>query len=117
MIEATERYGMVTPTGTASDTGVAGLTLGGGMGWIGGKFGLAVDTLVGAEVVLASGETVHASADEHPDLYCALRGGSGTFGVVTRFDLRLHPLRQVPAALLIHPFERARESLQAYRLV
>ena len=69
MIEATERYGMVTPTGTASDTGVAGLTLGGGMGWIGGKFGLAVDNLVGAEVVLASGETVHASADEHPDLY------------------------------------------------
>ncbi|HLU35869.1 MAG TPA: FAD-binding oxidoreductase [Thermomicrobiales bacterium] len=117
MIEATERYGMVTPTGTASDTGVAGLTLGGGMGWIGGKFGLAVDNLVGAEVVLASGETVHASADEHPDLYWALRGGSGNFGVVTRFDLRLHPLRQVTGGMLIHPFERAREVLQFYREV
>lgn len=115
MIEATERHGMVTPTGTASDTGMAGLTLGGGLGWIGGKFGLAVDNLMGAEVVLANGEVVQTDADNHPDLFWAIRGGSGNFGVVTRFDLRLHPLKQVLGGMLIHPFERAREVLQFYR--
>lgn len=114
-IEATERFGLVSPTGTASDTGIAGLTLGGGLGWISGEYGLAVDNLVGAEVVLADGSVVHTSADEHPDLFWAIRGGGGNFGIVTEFEIQLHPLRQVHGGLLIHPRERAGEVLRYYR--
>ncbi len=114
-IEATERYGLVSPTGTVSDTGLAGLTLGGGFGWICGKYGLAVDNLLGAEVVLANGDVVHASDTDHPDLFWAIRGGSGNFGIVTEFEMRLHPLRQVLGGMLIHPWERAGEVLRYYR--
>jgi FAD/FMN-containing dehydrogenase len=115
LIEATEKFGLVSPTGTASDTGIAGLTLGAGMGWIGGKYGLAVDNFLGAEVVLADGSVVHANAHDHSDLYWALRGGSGNFGIVTMFELRLHPLTEVLGGMLVHPFDRAREVLQFYR--
>lgn len=114
-IEGTERYGLVSPTGTVSDTGLAGLTLGGGFGWICGKYGLAVDNLLGAEVVLANGDVVHASDTDHPDLFWAIRGGSGNFGIVTEFALRLHPLSQVLGGMLIHPRERAGELLRYYR--
>ncbi len=114
-IEATERYGLVSPTGTVSDTGLAGLTLGGGFGWICGKYGLAVDNLLGADVVLANGDVVHASDTDHPDLYWAIRGGSGNFGIVTEFEMRLHPLSQVLGGMLIHPRERAGEVLRYYR--
>lgn len=114
-ITGLERYGMVSPTGTNSDTGIGGLTLGGGFGWLVGKYGFAVDNIVGAEVVLASGEVVHASDEEHPDLLWALRGGSGNFGVVTSFEMKVYPLAQVIGGMLIHPFARAHEVLRFYR--
>lgn len=117
LIAETEKYGLVTPTGTVSDTGMAGLTLGGGYGWLAGKHGMAVDNLVGAEVVTADGRVLRASEDENSDLLWALRGGSGNFGVVTSFELRLYPLTQVLGGMLIHPFERARDVLRFYREV
>lgn len=113
-IVETEKYGLVSPTGTVSDTGLSGLTLGGGYGWLGGKYGLAVDNLLAAEVVTADGRVLRASADEHPDLYWALRGGSGNFGIVTSFELKLYPLSQVLGGMLLYPFERAREVLRFY---
>jgi FAD/FMN-containing dehydrogenase len=116
-IVETEKHGLVSPTGTVSDTGLAGLTLGGGYGYLSGKYGLALDNLVSAEVVTADGRVLRASADEHPDLYWALRGGSGNFGVVTSFELKLHPVAQVLGGMLIHPFERAGEVLRFYREV
>ena len=114
-VTETERYGLVSPTGTASDTGVAGLTLGAGFGWLAGKFGLAVDNLVGAEVVTADGAVLHASEIEHLDLFWAFRGGSGNFGVVTRFELKLHPLTQVIGGMILHPFPHAGDVLRFYR--
>ncbi|MGH3146313.1 MAG: FAD-binding oxidoreductase [Rubrobacter sp.] len=116
-IVETEKYGLVSPTGTVSDTGLAGLTLGGGYGYLSGKYGLALDNLLSAEVVTADGRVLRASADEHPDLYWALRGGSGNFGVVTSFELKLHPVVQVLGGMVIHPFERAGEVLRFYREV
>ena len=115
LIVATERYGLVTPTGTASDTGVGGLTTGGGYGWLTGKYGLAVDSVVGAEVVTADGRILQVSAEEHPDLFWAIRGGSGNFGVVTTFDFALHPVTQVLGGMLIYPFPMAGEVLRFYR--
>jgi FAD/FMN-containing dehydrogenase len=114
-IDATEQHGFVSPTGTNSDTGMAGLTLGGGFGWLCGHFGMAIDNVVGAEVVLSDGTVVHASDREHQDLFLAIRGGSGNFGVVTEFDMRLHPLSGVLDGMLIHPFYRAAEVLRHYR--
>lgn len=114
-ITVTEAYGLVSPTGTNSDTGVAGLTLGGGHGWLNGKFGLAVDNLLGAEVVTADGEVLRVNADAHPDLFWALRGGSGNFGVVTKFELALHPLPLVLGGMLIHPYAKAPEVLRFYQ--
>jgi FAD/FMN-containing dehydrogenase len=116
-ITETEKYGLVSPTGTASDTGIAGLTLGGGYGWLVGKYGMAVDNVVGAEVVTADGRVLRANADENSDLYWAIRGGSSNFGVVTLFEMRLHPLSQVLGGMLIHPFDRARDVLRYYREV
>jgi FAD/FMN-containing dehydrogenase len=115
LIAETERYGLVSPTGTASDTGVAGLTLGAGFGWLAGKFGLAVDNVLGAEVVTADGQMLHVSETEHPDLYWALRGGSGNFGVVTKFELKLYPLSQVLGGMILYPFDQARDVLRFYR--
>jgi FAD/FMN-containing dehydrogenase len=95
---------------------VAGLTLGGGQGYLARKHGLAVDNLVGADVVTADGELVHASEDEHEDLFWALRGGGGNVGVVTSFEFDLHPVGpQVLAGPIFHPFEDAREALRFYR--
>jgi FAD/FMN-containing dehydrogenase len=107
---ATQTFGLATPTGNVSMTGVAGLTLGGGLGWIARKHGPACDNLVSADVVTAGGDRVRASAEENSDLLWGLRGGGGNFGVVTSFVYRLHPIGpQVLAGGLLHPFEDARE--------
>ena len=112
----TQSHGLVLPTGINSTTGIAGLTLGGGFGWITRKFGLTIDSLLSAEVVTADGELVHASSSENPDLFWALRGGGGNFGIVTSFEFQLHELgRQVLAGLVVHPFSQARAVLEQYR--
>jgi len=117
MVETLEHDGFVTPTGTDNDTGVGGLTLGGGFGWLYGTFGMAVDNLLGAEVVLADGQIVHTDAQNHPDLYWAIRGGSGNFGVVTAFDLKLYSLTETLSGMLIYPNAQVREVLRMSQLI
>ena len=113
---ATQRHGLATTGGVVSTTGVAGLTLGGGWGWLAGAHGLAVDSLLAARVVTADGRLVTASADEHPDLFWGLRGGGGSLGVVVSFRFRLHPVgSMVVGGLVAHPLERARELLRFHR--
>ena len=113
---ATQAHGLATPVGINSTTGIAGLTLGGGFGWLSRKYGMTIDNLEAAEVVTATGEVVRASAVEHPDLFWALRGGSGNFGVVTRFEFRLHPVGpEVLSGLIVYPISAAKSVLQQYR--
>jgi FAD/FMN-containing dehydrogenase len=108
-------FGLVTTAGTVSHTGVGGLTLGGGFGRLARRFGLALDNVKGAHIVTASGEYLHADAEENPDLYWGLRGGGGNFGVVTNFEFGLHPIqRQVVGGDIVFPIERARELLEFY---
>ena len=111
----THIYGMAVPAGVVSKTGVAGLTLGGGVGWLVKKYGLTCDNVVSFEIVTADGQVRQVSADEHPDLFWALRGGGGNFGVVTSFEYRLRPVSTVLGGLLVHPRDRAVEVLQRYR--
>jgi FAD/FMN-containing dehydrogenase len=109
-------HGLAAPVGINSTTGVAGLTLGGGFGWLSRKHGMTVDNLESAEVVTASGQVVRASATEHADLFWALRGGGGNFGVVTRFEFRLHPVGpDVLAGLIVYPLSEANSVLRQYR--
>ena len=111
----TQPYGLATTGGRVSTTGAGGFTLGGGGGWLDRKFGLACDNLVSVELVTANGDIVTASATEHPDLFWALHGGGGNFGVVTSLRLKLHPLTNVTGGILIWPAERGPEVLRIFR--
>jgi FAD/FMN-containing dehydrogenase len=111
----TQALGLATTGGTVSNTGIAGLTLGGGLGWLMGKHGLSVDNLISAEVVTSDGQFRKASAKDHPDLFWALRGGGGNFGVVTALEYRLHPVTQVLGGMVIYPLDQARDLLRFYR--
>jgi FAD/FMN-containing dehydrogenase len=107
--------GMVTTAGTVSHTGVGGLTTGGGFGRVGRRFGLALDNVKSVDVVSADGQLRHASADENPDLYWAVRGGGGNFGVVTSFEFQLHPMeRQVIGGSIVYPMAKVRDLLAVY---
>jgi FAD/FMN-containing dehydrogenase len=111
-----QAFGLATPLGINSTTGVAGLTLGGGFGWLSRSFGLSIDNLLSMDVVTAKGELVRASADENADLFWGLRGGGGNLGVVTSFTFRLHPVGpEVLAGLIVYPFDRAGDVLRQYR--
>jgi FAD/FMN-containing dehydrogenase len=112
----TQLHGLASTGGVVSTTGVGGLTLGGGLGWLMGKHGMAVDSLRAAELVLATGEVVRASADEHPELFWAVRGGGGNFGVATWLEYELYPVGPaVTGGLVAHPFSAARDVLRFYR--
>ena len=116
LIAAAQEHGLALPVGAISHTGVGGLTLGGGMGWLTRKHGLTVDNLLSAEVVLADGRVVRASADEHADLFWALRGGGGNFGVVTEFEFALHPVGpMVEFAMLFWGLDQGADTLRAAR--
>jgi hypothetical protein len=112
----TQAFGLIVPGGVVSDTGVAGLTLGGGYGWVRRKYGLSCDSLVEAQVVCADGQVRTASADSHPDLYWAIRGGGGNFGVVTSFTFRLHELGpDVAFSATFYPLEEVAEVMRGWR--
>lgn len=112
---AAQAYGLATPLGINSTTGVAGLTLGGGFGWLSRKYGMTVDNLLSADVVLADGTSTRASETQNPDLFWALRGGGGNFGIVTRFEFQLHPVGpEVLSGLLVFPFQQAHSVLTQF---
>jgi FAD/FMN-containing dehydrogenase len=112
---ATGEHGLAVTGGAVSTTGIAGLTLGGGLGWLMAKYGLAADNLVGVELVTADGNIVDVTEQSDPDLFWALRGGGGNFGVATSLTYRLHPLRMVTGGLIAHPFAAAGDLLRFYR--
>jgi FAD/FMN-containing dehydrogenase len=113
-----QAFGLATPVGINSTTGIAGLTLGGGFGWLSRTYGMTVDNLRSADVVTVSGDFVRASERENADLFWGLRGGGGNFGIVTAFELGLHPVGpQVMAGLIVHPFADANALLRRYREV
>jgi len=110
----TQTFGLASTGGAVSRTGIGGLTLGGGWGWLGGMYGLACDNLLSADLVTANGQVVTASVDENEDLFWGLRGGGGNFGVVTSFEYALHPVGEVLAGRLVYPLASAREVLAFY---
>jgi FAD/FMN-containing dehydrogenase len=114
---ATAEHGLATTGGAVSTTGIAGLTLGGGLGWLMRSYGMTCDNLVGAEVVTADGQVVRASATENPDLFWGLRGGGGNFGIVTTFEYALHPVSTIFGGMLLYPLASARDVLRVYREV
>lgn len=112
---ATHAFGAAVPNGILSTTGVGGLTLGGGTGYLSRKFGLTIDNLVSADMVLADGSRVTTDEDRHPDLFWAIRGGGGNFGVATSFEFRLHPVHTVVAGPTLWPLEQAGDVMRWYR--
>src|SRR5271154_2740794 len=112
---ATHAFGLATPCGFVSSTGVAGLTLGGGIGYLTRRFGLTIDNLLAVDMVLADGTFLTASSEHHPDLFWAVRGGGGNFGVITSFEFRLHPVNTVQFGPTFWPMEEAATILSAYR--
>jgi FAD/FMN-containing dehydrogenase len=112
---ATATFGLAVPSGVVSSTGIAGLTLGGGLGWLMGRYGMAIDNLLSAEVVLATGEVATASEAENPDLFWAIRGGGGNFGVATSFELQAHPVASVLSGPVLHTLDAAPALLSFYR--
>ena len=114
--QAAQAHGLATPLGINSTTGVAGLTLGGGFGWLSRKHGMTIDNLVSADVVTADGKLVHASAKENEDLFWGLRGGGGNLGIVTMFEYQLHPVGpNVLSGLIVFPFAQAKSVLTQFR--
>ena len=113
--EATGAHGLATTGGIIGSTGIAGLTLGGGIGYLARRYGLSCDNLLSAEVVLADGSVVHASEKEYDDLFWALRGGGGNFGVVTTFEYRLHPVGEIYGGPIVYPVDRAGDLIRFYR--
>ena len=111
----TQAFGLASTGGVVSTTGIAGLTLGGGLGWLMGKHGLSCDNLLSADLVTANGQLLTASAEQNPDLFWGLRGGGGNFGVVTSFEYKLHRVGPVLAGMVIHPIAQAKEVLRFYR--
>lgn len=111
----TQAHGLATTGGVISTTGIAGLTLGGGVGWLMAKYGLATDNLLSAEIVTAAGEIVRASTEENPDLFWGLQGGGANFGAVSWLEYRLHPVGTVTSGLIAYPFDKARDVLRLFR--
>jgi FAD/FMN-containing dehydrogenase len=111
----TQAFGLASTGGVVSTTGIAGLTLGGGLGWLMGKHGLSCDNLLSADLVTAEGKFLTVSPDEHSDLFWGLRGGGGNFGIVTSFEYRLNPVGSVLAGMVLHPMAKAGEVLRFYR--
>lgn len=111
-----QAFGLATPLGINSTTGVAGLTLGGGFGWLSRRFGMSIDNLISADVVTADSQLLHCDADTHDDLFWAIRGGGGNFGAVTMFEFQLHPVGpDIYGGLVVFPIDQARDALVKYR--
>lgn len=114
--KAVQAYGLATSVGINSTTGIAGLTLGGGFGWLTRMYGLTIDNLISAEVITADGKKVKASENDQPDLFWAIRGGGGNFGVITQFEFKLHSVGpEILAGLIVFPFSQAKQVLTQYR--
>jgi UDP-N-acetylenolpyruvoylglucosamine reductase len=111
----TQAFGLATTMGVISRTGIAGLTLGGGLGWLARKYGLACDNLISVDVITADGRLLTASATENEDLFWGVRGGGGNFGIVTSFEYRLHEVGPILGGAVLYPVEKAREVLRFYR--
>jgi FAD/FMN-containing dehydrogenase len=111
---ATDAHGLAVPMGVLASTGVGGLTLGGGLGYLSRKHGLSIDSLLSVEIVLADGSVVTAGADSHPDLFWAVRGGGGNYGVVTSFEFQAQPVSNVVAGPMLWPIERSAEIMRAF---
>lgn len=108
-------HGLATPGGAVSDTGIAGLTLGGGVGWLSRRFGLACDNLLSVDLVTSNGRFLTVSAEEHPELFWGVRGGGGNFGIVTSFEYALHPVARVVAGLVLYPLDQAQSVVRFHR--
>jgi FAD/FMN-containing dehydrogenase len=114
--KAAQAYGLATPLGINSTTGIAGLTLGGGFGWLTRKYGMTIDNLISADVITVDGKKLKASENENADLFWAIRGGGGNFGVVTQFEFKLHPVGpEILAGFIVYPIEQAEQVLSQYR--